>query len=437
VDIKKLDRELCGDIWSGDTMDDLLREIASFGHRFTGSEGEKKAQKAVIKRLKKWGLRTRLQRFKVSTWERGPSRLSIPSKKIELPCLGMVYTGTTGGKSRSYEVVDLLEGTPGDFKRNKASLRGKAVLFSKKDYLEREKKMGPWRYKTAVDAGAKAFIVGTFRWPGVISAGTLRLDENGFKPVPAVTVSGESVAILKRAMASGANRISLTAKGKNVNRTTGNVIAELPGKRKDQAIVLGAHLDSFDISTGADDNGTGVAVISEVARLLSAHKVELERPVRFVYFTGEELGRLGSIKYAESVEPADVGVYFNFDLPTNGGFPALLTQMEKSDPVFWSRLQDKMSYRFHVREILAQASDHYSFYVRGIPCIWEASRNSGSRGPASLHHTAHDNLEYIHPNELKDAATMAVKIVLYLARLKRLPFKHFEPLPKEKVPHFS
>jgi Zn-dependent M28 family amino/carboxypeptidase len=132
-----------------------------------------------------------------------------------------------------------------------------------------------------------------------------------------------------------------------------------------------------------------------------------------------------------------VGVYFNFDLPANGGFPGLYTMMKDNDPAFWARLQEEMSFRFPVLEIVASASDHYSFYRRGIPCIWEISRNSGSRGPASLHHTAHDNLEYVNSNELKEAATMATKIVLYLTRRKPFPFKPFEPLPEESVPHFS
>jgi Iap family predicted aminopeptidase len=380
-------------------MDRLLRDIASFGHRFTGSAGERKAQKILLRRLRGWGLASRLQRFKVATWERGSSKLTVPSLKMDLPCLAMVFSGSTKGKARTYEVVDLFEGTPGDFRRNNVDLRGKAVLFSKKDYQEREKSPGMRRYETALQAGAKAFLVGTFRWPGVISTATLRLPDNLGPAPPALTLSGESVAALKRAMAAGAKRIAISTMCEDVSRFSGNVIAELPGQRSDQAVVLGAHLDTFDISTGADDNGSGVAVVCEVARLLATHKVKLLRPVRFVFFTGEELGRLG--------------------------------------PDFWVRLQKTMQYRFPVLEIIARASDHYSFYSRGIPCLWEIAHRSGSRSPASLHHTPYDTLEYINPNELKEAATMAAKVVLYLTQRNAFPFRHFQPLPDDKVPHFS
>ncbi|GEM_PF-1369459 len=438
VDIQTLDRKMCGDIWTSDAMDDLLREIASFGHRFTGSPGERKARKAVVTRLKRWGLATRVQRFKADTWERGNSRLTIPGRKLEIPCLAMVFSASTGGKSRSFDLVDLYEGTPGDFERNRRNLRGKAVLFSRKEYQEHGRPDKGWsRYRAALEAGASAIVVGTYASPGVISV--LSLSFKGSKPglLPAVSVSGESVAALRRAMKNGSVRVNLSVSCETVSRFTGNVVAELPGKRKTGAVMLGAHLDSFCLSPGADDNGSGVAVVCEVARLFATHKVKPERPVRFVFFTGEELGRLGSKKYAGSLAPGEAGIFFNFDLPANGGFPALVTMTGRSDPEFWFRLQEEMHYRFPVREIVATASDHYSFYRRGIPCLWEISRNAGSRSPRALHHTALDTLEYVNANEMKEAAVMAAKIVLRLACKKMFPFEAFEPLPDEKVPHWS
>lgn len=438
MDFEKLDRALCGEIWSGDSMDALLRAIASSGHRFTGSPGERKAQKLVAARLKRWGLETRFQRFQVDSWVRGASSLRLPSRKLELPCSALIYSASTGGREKAYELVDLFEGTPGDFERNRRRIRGRAVLFSRKDYQEHAKPGAGWsRVKAALEAGAKAFVMGTYGTPGLISALTLKFKDSKPGLAPAVSVSGESAEQIRRAMRNGTVRIALSVSCRNVPRFTGNVIGELPGRRKGPALVLGAHLDSFDISPGAEDNGSGVAVICEVARLLGTHRVKPERPVRFVFFTGEELGRLGSEKYAGSVVPEDVGAYFNFDLPANGGYPGLYTMMGKSDPGFWLRLQEEVKYRFPVREIVSRASDHYSFYRRGIPCLWEISTKSGSRSPSSPGHTAFDTLEYLNSNELKEAATMAVKLVLRLSTGKRLPFERFEPVPDEQVPHFS
>jgi len=432
VNLKKADREICGDIWTGDAMESLLGDIASFGNRFTGSRGEKKARKTVVERLEGWGVDTRVQRFKVDTWVRSGSRLRVPAKDLEIPCLAFVFSRSTGGRARTLEVVDLFEGTPGDFRRHGGKIKGKAVLFSRKDYEELEEKRDLSRTEEAVRAGAEALIVGTYRSPGVVSTASLKIRASCGKPPITVGISGESVALLRRAMRSGARKVSLSTSCENVSRFTGNVVGFLPGRRKDQEIVLGAHLDTFDLSPGADDNGSGVAVVSEVARLLATHGVRLERPVRFLFFTGEELGRLGSEKYAENAENRKrIGVFFNFDLPANGGYPRLYAMTGKNDPGFWDGLMESMHYRFPVKEILSRASDHYSFYRRGVPCIWEIAHRSGSRSPSALHHTALDTLEYVNPNELKEAATMAAKIVLYLGTRKRWPFAPHEPVPEE------
>jgi Iap family predicted aminopeptidase len=438
VDFEKLDRALCGDIWSGDSMDAFLRDLNAIGHRFSGSPGERKAQKFVAGRLKRWGLRTRFQRFRVDSWVRGPARLRLPSQRLELPCSALVYSASTGGRERSLELLDLFDGTPGDFERNRRRIRGKAVLFSRKDYQEHGSPKAGWsRYKAALEAGAEAIVVGTYGTPGVVSAQTLKYKDSKPGSAPAVAVSGDSAERIRRAMKGGTVRVALSVSCRNIPRFTGNVIGELPGRRKGPALVLGAHLDSFDISPGADDNGSGVALVCEVARLLSAHRVKPERPVRFAFFTGEELGRLGSEKYAGSVEPEEIAAYFNFDLPANGGYPGLYTMMGKSDPPFWFRLQDEIHYRFPVREIVSRASDHFSFYRRGIPCLWEISTKSGTRSPGSPHHTPYDTLEFINSNELKEAATLAVKLVLRLSSGTRPPFERFEPVPDDQVPHFS
>ena len=197
-------------------------------------------------------------------------------------------------------------------------------------------------------------------------------------------------------------------------------------------IILGAHLDTFDLSPGADDNGSGVAVVCELARLLSRHRGKFRRSIRFVLFTGEELGRLGSERYAGAIkDKSRVALYFNFDLPANGGYPRLYSMTGRSDPELWRALSEKMCYTFPVKEVLSRTSDHYSFYRRGIPCIWEIACNAGTRSPAGLHHTALDRLEYVNPNELKEAATMGAKIVLYLARVKDSPFGLLTPVPED------
>src|ERR1700686_1937318 len=79
-----------------------------------------------------------------------------------------------------------------------------------------------------------------------------------------------------------------------------NTVAEIRGTEKpDEVVILGAHLDSWDLGTGATDNGTGSMAVLEAARALQKLNLKPKRTIRFVLFTGEEEGLVGSVKYAE------------------------------------------------------------------------------------------------------------------------------------------
>src|SRR5439155_2352682 len=80
-----------------------------------------------------------------------------------------------------------------------------------------------------------------------------------------------------------------------------NVIADLPGSEKpDEYVVFGGHIDSWDGATGATDNGTGVATTMEAARLLAKAGAKAKRTIRFMLFSGEEQGLLGSRAYVKA-----------------------------------------------------------------------------------------------------------------------------------------
>src|SRR5467141_3149716 len=80
-----------------------------------------------------------------------------------------------------------------------------------------------------------------------------------------------------------------------------NTVAEIRGTEKpDEVVILGAHLDSWDLGTGATDNGTGSMAVLAAARALAKLNLKPKRTIRFVLFTGEEEGLVGSAKYAEA-----------------------------------------------------------------------------------------------------------------------------------------
>jgi len=104
-----------------------------------------------------------------------------------------------------------------------------------------------------------------------------------------------------------------------------NVVAEIPGdKRKDEIVMLGAHLDSWHAGTGATDNGAGCAVALEALRILKTLELKMDRTVRIALWSGEEQGLYGSRAYVREhfADPADMtlkpehaklAAYFNLD----------------------------------------------------------------------------------------------------------------------------
>jgi carboxypeptidase Q len=120
-------------------------------------------------------------------------------------------------------------------------------------------------------------------------------------PLPAVVISREAAERLARLAARGEVRMRLDVQ----NQVAGgyrseNVLGEIPGReRPNEVVVLGAHLDSWDLGTGAEDNGVNVALVLDVARAFVELKLQPRRTVRFVLFTGEEQGMWGSAGYAE------------------------------------------------------------------------------------------------------------------------------------------
>jgi len=118
-------------------------------------------------------------------------------------------------------------------------------------------------------------------------------------PVPAAIVAREHAARLARLAEHGEVRVRLNLPSRVDGPVEArNVVAEIRGREKPQEIVLfGAHLDSWDLGTGAEDDGVNAVMLIDIARAFHALNLRPRRTLRFVLFTGEEQGMLGSAAY--------------------------------------------------------------------------------------------------------------------------------------------
>jgi len=214
-----------------------------------------------------------------------------------------------------------------------------------------------------------------------------------------------------------------------------NTIAEIPGtERPEEVVIVSGHLDSWDGpgSKGAQDNGTGSAVVIEAARILMAVQAQPKRTIRFALWTGEEQGLLGSAGYVKDLsdeERARISVCFVDDGGTNyeGGLICLDTQA----PIFEEAVAPlSAAFPDLPMEIVARptvsggmGSDHASFNAVGIPAFfWMESGSGGREGKdyQFVHHTQHDTQRYAIEEYLVQSATCSALVAYHMAMLPEL-----------------
>ena len=223
---------------------------------------------------------------------------------------------------------------------------------------------------------------------------------------------------------------------------TANVIAEIPGgSKKEEIVMLGAHLDSWHAGTGATDNGAGCAVVMEAVRILEALHLKPNRTVRVALWSGEEQGLWGSRAYVRehfadpltmSVKPehAKLCAYFNLD---NGSGKIRGIHLQENDmarPIFaewFAPFKDLGADTITIRS--TGGTDHLSFDAVGLPGFQfiQDPLDYGSR----THHSELDVYDHAQAGDLMQASAIMASFIYNAAmRADMLPRKPLpEPLP--------
>jgi Zn-dependent M28 family amino/carboxypeptidase len=222
-----------------------------------------------------------------------------------------------------------------------------------------------------------------------------------------------------------------------------NVIGEIPGVRKrDEIVMIGAHLDSWQGGTGATDNAAGCAVMIEVLRILKTLNLPMDRTVRMALWSGEEQGLLGSRAYVTEhfadradmklkSEHAKLAGYFNVD---NGSGKIRGVYLQGNDamrPVFeaWFKpFQDLGAGTISIRN--TGGTDHQSFDAVGLPGFQFIQ--DGLEYNSRTHHSNMDVYDRIQRADMAQMAAIVASFVYNAAtRDEMLPRK---PLPKPQPP---
>lgn len=413
-------------------------KIASetIGHRLTGSENGKKAEEFAYNLLKTYGFsNVHYQPFEVESWSRGTLNVSIGNSLNNLqPVKSVSLAHSPVSSDISLEVVDMGNGVEDDYLAAPDKAKGKIALVYL-GTLPGSKQGTPSLHrseKTAIATkyGAKGIIVINTADKGVLLTGTASVTGK-LIPIPAVCVGKEDGLALKAQLQNGAlySHIQMTNHSGLIKAR--NVVATITGSSiPKEKIVVGGHLDSWDLATGAMDNGIGSFSVLDMARTFKALKLQPARTIDFVMFMGEEEGLLGSRAYVDaSIKDKSIDqirYMLNYDMTNDP--KGYHTSDAESKELFESigsiakQLDSNFKNTFSVGAGLH--SDHQPFMLHGVPTGGGAG-GSLPKGAGPCYHADCDVFSLVEDKGIRNTVRFNTMLLYGIADSKELKAKHF------------
>ncbi len=407
-----------------------LRELCDgIGGRPTGSEACKRAEQWALKKFRDMGLdNVRLESFTVpNLWLGESSEASVVQPvPFVVRVAAAPFTASTKGSTEG-ALIDAGEGSAEDFAKIGARGRGAILLVHSKemktfDDLFAEYMKNPDLLQGATKVGAAALLIESTRPRGLLYRHPLTGDSS-LASIPTAIISREQSMRIGRLAAAGPVRMRL----KLTNRTGGayqanNVVAEIRGREKpEEVVVIGAHLDSWDLGTGSEDNGVNSALVLDVARGFQQLGVHPRRTIRFVLFTGEEQGMWGSAGYVSrhraELNNHVAAVIFDTGSGHTSGF-FLNGRDELRTPVNDALAAvEGLGATEHVIDAL-DGTDNFDFLLSGVPNLVAV------QDPAPYlpdYHAESDTFDRSNIREEKTTAAIASVLVYGLAERPERP----------------
>jgi carboxypeptidase Q len=434
------------------------------GPRLTGSQQLELAGKWMVEEFQQIGLTNVHQEpwSIANRWTRGPAtgRVFLNQGKTGAEAVALNLTMATGGWSPATKgtvrgpVVGVAVEKIEDLQQYKGKLANAIIVMGKPVELSApgNPMLTPWGEETIPIAFPKsdkpfdfaayiklrmaefaffseekaaAVLLGSEKWFGLEN---MSIMGRNYQPgvIPTAFIARENFTLLWRLLGEGALQaevnIGSSFSGSPVE--VYNTVGEIAGSEKpDEVVILGAHLDSWDLGTGATDNGTGATAVLEAARALKKEGVKPKRTIRFVLFTGEEQGLNGSKAYVEKhkdelpkisavlVHDSGTGKVLTVGLMGNYG------ARETVDHALYPLARAKEIGLAEPTLRREDGSDHVPFDEAGVPGFWCVQEIADYD---KTHHSQGDTLDHVRWDDLAEGAQVLAVFAYNVAELPEL-----------------
>ncbi|NMO16581.1 M28 family peptidase [Pyxidicoccus fallax] len=423
---------LVGSVLGGTPMlDDLRSLVDEVGGRATGSEANRRSVEWALERFRAAGVTARAEAFRMPMlWLERSASATVQGQGVRFAprVAAMPFSTATPKGGQSAPLVDAGRGTEADYKRLGARARGAFLLVETDELRDVD---GLFReYNEAVGIESRAFAAGA---AGVVYMGSRPGNHLYRHSVSVGEKNTRPMLVMERDGAKRALRLLRAGKALTLNAAldlqtggpyeTKNVIGEIRGTtRPDEVVVLGAHLDSWDLGGGALDNGANVAMLIDLARQMQRLGLKPARTLRFALWNGEEQGMHGSAGYTRThaaeldghamALSVDIGCGRITGFYTNGR-PPLVPLVDKAlKPV-------EGLGPFTQVDVPVVGTDNYDFMLNGVANLI-ANQEAATYGPN--YHARSDEFEQCDARTLRTNAAVVGSLAWGFATMdEKLP----------------
>lgn len=417
-------RERC----SGRHALEYVESLVSFGDRFVGSEGDRKAADWIRGLYRGWGFELEEREFSTLGYSHSRCQLRLESSGAVFEAVPPYFSPATPAGGVRGELVFVGGGEEADY--DGVDVAGRIVVLQETGLGYARFWMGTFAALAARRGAVAAVVIHPLPWPYRMSmeAGNGRL-ENRFcdEQIPVVSVSAVDGAQVMRAVGAGEATAEVVVESRMPEVTSWNLSGTLRGRElPDELVVVHAHRD-HGLPPGANDNGSGLATMLEVARAL--HDARPRRSIEFLCTTAEEGVTKGVAAYIEARQREGtlgrIRAAVDLDMIGTGGKTKLveLGYWPDMDPVphtewlmrWVEGIADELGYDIGRMTATWGIAESARFLEAGVPAIWFW------RPDDFYYHSTEDTADKLDGNTLKAVADITAIALWQLAEADELP----------------